>query len=53
MTAPLPERSTPSAWPSATRQVSAPKQTPCVERPPGTPLIRRHGQIASQLQTSR
>ena len=27
--------------------------TPCVERPPGFPSIRRHGQIASQLQDSK
>jgi len=28
-------------------------QTPCVERPPGTPLIARQGQIASQLHDSK
>ena len=28
-------------------------QTPYVERPPGTPPIMRHGQIASQLHDSR
>ena len=28
-------------------------QTPCVDRPPGTPSMRRHGQIASQLHDSK
>jgi hypothetical protein len=32
---------------------STPAQTRCVERPPGTPSIRRHGQIASQLHDSK
>ena len=36
---------------SATK--SAPSQIPWVERPPGTPLIRRQGQMASQLHDSR
>ena len=27
--------------------------TPCVDRPPGTPLISRQGQIASQLHDSK
>ena len=30
-----------------------PMHTPCVERPPGTPSMRRQGQIASQLHDSR
>jgi len=27
--------------------------TPCVERPPGTPSMRRQGQMASQLHDSK
>ena len=47
------ERSMPSAAPSSISHESTPMQTPCVERPPGAPSIRRHGQIASQLHDSK
>ena len=40
-------------WPSSTDQERTPKQIPWVERPPGTPAIVRHGQIASQLHDSK
>ena len=43
----------PSACPSRICQERAPRQIPCVDRPPKTPSIRRQGQIASQLQDSR
>src|SRR6476660_8615835 len=39
--------------PSSTSHARAPKQMPCVERPPLTPSTMRHGQIASQLQLSK
>src|SRR5581483_7762109 len=48
-----PERSTPPAWPSSMTHERMPSHSPWVDRPPGTPLIRRHGQIASQLHDSK
>ena len=48
-----PVSSVPSAAPSSISHERTPRHSPCVERPPGTPLIRRQGQIASQLHDSK
>src|SRR2546430_17363 len=53
MTTPRPSSGVAPARPSSICQDSAPRQIPCVERPPWTPAIRRQGQTASQLQDSR
>jgi hypothetical protein len=52
-TSPSEERSISPSDPSVMCHDKAPMHSPYVDRPPGFPSILRHGQIASQLQTSR
>src|SRR6516164_9652352 len=52
-TAPSPSRLVSPYRPASISHERAPRQSPCVERPPAAPPMRRHGQIASQLHDSK